>query len=60
MSLPALRVSLIFSALISTSEQLTAFLPHLDGADRVALDTEADSLHVYREKLCLVQVSLPQ
>ncbi len=55
----AIRVSLILSALISTSEQLTAFLPHLDGADRVALDTEADSLHVYREKLCLVQVSLP-
>lgn len=28
-------------------------------AGRVALDTEADSLHVYREKLCLIQVSLP-
>ena len=45
--------------MIATSEQLTAFLPHLTGADRVALDTEADSLHVYREKLCLVQISLP-
>ncbi len=45
--------------MIATSEQLTAFLPHLAEVDRVALDTEADSLHVYREKLCLVQVSLP-
>ena len=27
--------------------------------DRVALDTEADSLHCYREKLCLLQISIP-
>src|SRR2546421_10949010 len=26
--------------------------------DRVALDTEADSLHSYREKLCLLQISV--
>jgi ribonuclease D len=45
--------------LIATSEQLDAFLPHLATAERVALDTEADSLHAYREKLCLIQVSLP-
>lgn len=29
------------------------------GADRVALDTEADSLHHYFEKVCLVQFSIP-
>ena len=45
--------------MIATPEQLDAFLPHLAHADRVALDTEADSLHAYREKLCLLQVSLP-
>ena len=49
----------VFPALIATPEQLAAFLPHLAHADRVALDTEADSLHAYREKLCLIQVSLP-
>lgn len=32
-------------------------LPHLEGIDRVAVDTEADSLHCYFEKLCLVQMS---
>ena len=45
--------------MISSSDQLATFLPHLARADRVALDTEADSLHAYREKLCLIQVSLP-
>ncbi len=46
-------------ALISTPEQLAEFLPHVLPADRAAVDTEADSLHVYREKLCLIQISLP-
>ena len=46
-------------ALISNSQQLAELLPHLAPAGRVAVDTEADSLHVYREKLCLVQLSLP-
>ena len=45
--------------MISTPGQLTDFLPHLDPVDRAAVDTEADSLHVYREKLCLIQISLP-
>lgn len=27
--------------------------------DRVGVDTEADSLHCYREKVCLVQIGLP-
>src|SRR5438034_7521094 len=31
----------------------------IEAADRVALDTEADSLHSYREKLCLLQISVP-
>src|SRR5205085_12238363 len=33
---------------------------HIDPHDRVAIDTEGDSLHCYREKLCLLQVSLPE
>lgn len=45
--------------MISSSAELNEFIPHLAPAGRVALDTEADSLHVYREKLCLIQISLP-
>ena len=37
---------------------LEALIQHIDRADRVALDTEADSLHNYFEKVCLVQLSL--
>ncbi|MGI8821347.1 MAG: ribonuclease D [Chthoniobacterales bacterium] len=44
-------------ALITTSSQLAAILPPLESIARVAVDTEADSLHCYHEKLCLVQLS---
>jgi ribonuclease D len=42
---------------ITTAEELAAVLPQLAGVDRGAIDTEADSLHCYVEKLCLVQIS---
>ncbi len=42
---------------IDTDEKLAAFLPTLRAADWVALDTEADSLHAYPEKVCLIQIS---
>ncbi len=32
-------------------------MPALRGADWVAIDTEADSLHAYPEKLCLIQLT---
>jgi ribonuclease D len=44
---------------ITNSSQLEELLPHIDSVDRVAIDTEADSLHCYREKLCLLQISVP-
>jgi ribonuclease D len=44
---------------IATSSQLQELLVGLDPHDRIALDTEADSLHAYREKLCLLQISTP-
>jgi ribonuclease D len=44
---------------IASAGQLALLLPQIESADRVAVDTEADSLHCYREKLCLLQVSLP-
>ena len=43
--------------MIDTAEQLAATLPLLQNLERVAVDTEADSLHCYFEKLCLVQMS---
>jgi ribonuclease D len=42
---------------INTESTLTAFLPMLHNAEWVAVDTEADSLHAYPEKLCLIQIS---
>ena len=45
--------------MIATASQLRELLPHLQSLNRVAIDTEADSLHCYREKLCLLQVSIP-
>jgi len=42
---------------IDTEEKLKALLPALRAAPWIALDTEADSLHAYPEKLCLLQIS---
>src|SRR5437762_2979023 len=47
------------SRLIATDTELAELLAKIDPVDRVAIDTEADSLHSYREKLCLLQISLP-
>jgi ribonuclease D len=44
---------------IANASQLAELLPHIESAERVAVDTEADSLHCYREKLCLLQISVP-
>ena len=43
--------------MIVTDSQLTELLTQLEGVDRIAVDTEADSLHCYYEKLCLIQLS---
>jgi len=43
--------------MIQTDSQLAELLPQLERIDRIAVDTEADSLHCYYEKLCLVQLS---
>jgi ribonuclease D len=43
---------------IDSDDKLAAFLPQLSAATWVALDTEADSLHAYPEKLCLIQLSI--
>ena len=43
--------------MINTDGSLAEFLPELQSAEWLALDTEADSLHAYPEKLCLIQIS---
>jgi len=43
---------------IDRNDQLQKLLPDLQQAPWLAMDTEADSLHAYPEKLCLIQVSL--
>jgi ribonuclease D len=42
---------------IDSDAKLTEYLPSIRAADWLALDTEADSLHAYPEKLCLIQMS---
>jgi ribonuclease D len=42
---------------IASPAQLTALLPELEKFQRIAVDTEADSLHCYFEKLCLIQLT---
>ena len=44
--------------MIDSDGNLSEFLPELRAAQWVAMDTEADSLHAYPEKLCLIQISL--
>jgi ribonuclease D len=44
---------------ITDAARLVNLVQQIESADRVAVDTEADSLHSYREKLCLLQISVP-
>ena len=46
--------------MIDTDEKLAAFLLLVRAAEWVAVDTEADSLHAYPEKVCLIQISTAQ
>ena len=43
--------------MIETDEKLAAWLPKLRGAKWVALDTVADRLNAYPEKVCMIQIS---
>jgi ribonuclease D len=42
---------------VDSEEMLAALLGRLRAASWVAVDTEADSLHAYPEKICLIQIS---
>lgn len=43
--------------MIDSEQKLLTYLPVLRAAAWVAVDTEADSLHAYPEKVCLIQIS---
>ena len=45
--------------LIATASLLNQLLSQIEPVERIAIDTEADSLHCYREKLCLLQLTIP-
>ena len=45
--------------MITSAGQLGNLIKEIEPHGRVAIDTEADSLHCYREKLCLLQISIP-
>lgn len=47
------------AAVIVDQGRLDALVPRIVDSPWVAIDTEADSLHAYPEKLCLLQISLP-
>jgi ribonuclease D len=56
-SFPRLQTRRYTVTVIDTDAKLAAFLPALKSATWLALDTEADSLHAYPEKICLIQIS---
>ncbi len=47
------------SPVIDTQPALDEFVALASNESILAVDTEADSLHSYREKLCLIQLTLP-
>src|SRR6478736_4528942 len=53
-----LRPSSVQSNFVATDARLAELLKKIEAADRVAIDIEADSLHSYWEKLCLLQISV--
>ncbi len=47
----------VHAEMITEQPALLALCDHLAKHPKIALDTEADSLHCYFEKLCLIQIS---
>jgi ribonuclease D len=54
-----IRHSSFQSDVVATDGALAELVRKINAVERVAVDTEADSLHSYREKLCLLQISVP-
>ena len=45
--------------LVTQQAQLRVMLDRLGDHSSIAVDTESDSLYVYHEKVCLIQISIP-
>jgi ribonuclease D len=45
--------------LVADEKRLARFVADLDACPIVAVDTESNSLHAYRERVCLIQFSTP-
>ncbi|HTH46890.1 MAG TPA: HRDC domain-containing protein [Candidatus Limnocylindria bacterium] len=46
--------------MIQTAAELSELAARIHDAPWVGIDTEADSLHAYPEKLCLLQIAIPE
>ncbi len=46
------------ATLIDNAERLEGLLADLQGQEEIAVDTEADSFFSYREKVCLIQITV--
>ena len=45
--------------ILSTTAEIAALAADLAGQPAIAVDLEADSMHRYRERVCLLQLSVP-
>ena len=43
---------------IDTNEALGGLVDHIEDADIIAIDTEANSLYNYFERVCLIQLTV--
>jgi ribonuclease D len=53
------KIRLSPPVLITEASQLTPLISRLSQARTIAVDTESNSLHAYREQVCLIQFSTP-
>jgi ribonuclease D len=44
---------------IDDQTELIALIDHLSSEERLAMDTESNSLYAYQEQVCLIQISIP-
>jgi ribonuclease D len=51
--------SLSSPELVVDESRLQALVAELQQAEAIAVDTESNSLHAYRERVCLIQIALP-
>ncbi len=52
--------SLAEPVLVQTSKDFEKLINDLNKEPRIAVDTESNSLHAYRERVCLIQFSTPE